>query len=337
MFNDDPVGMPLLLKIAKEKPELRFAELAQELGKDTEAWYANRHLARTEEPTLWAGTDKPRHLATPAAEENALASVKPAEAKEAATNAVRDGLQAEVAASKDLSAVWKEIKRVEARNYPEADAVILRRRLSYTLGSNPAIATEQEAFIQVLTPEGKHYGDFDISYSPPYEDLSFLDCEVLRIGWKARAIGPGRDSRHSRAVGWRLPMGAAEVLFPAGGKPRRGDACAVSNDMEDVSAAARFIGDSDRAGPGGGGSDGAGQSCPRRLRFILRWSRLRRLIPSSSKRPMARPIRGTFENLPAQEHEVLVSPGLRSRLLISTFPDWAAFAEWYGRIGQVDG
>jgi len=31
-----------------------------------------------------------------------------------------------------------------------------------------------------------------------------------------------------------------------------------------------------------------------------------------------------FENLPAQEHELLVSPGQRSRLLISTFPDWAA-------------
>ena len=42
-----------------------------------------------------------------------------------------------------------------------------------------------------------------------------------------------------------------------------------------------------------------------------------------------------FQNLPAQEHEVLVPPGARSRLLISTFPDWAAFAEWYGRIGQL--
>ena len=197
MFNDDPVGMPLLLRIAKEKPELRFADLAQELGKDTEAWYANRHLARTEEPTLWAGTDKPRPLATPAAEENAVAPAKPAEAKEAATNAVRDGLQAEVAASKDLSAVWKEIKRVEARNYPEADAVILRRRLSFTLGSNPAVAAEQEAFIQVLTPEGKHYGDFDISYSPPYEDLSFLDCEVLGSDGKLVRLDPDaiRDSR----------------------------------------------------------------------------------------------------------------------------------------------
>ena len=32
---------------------------------------------------------------------------------------------------------------------------------------------------------------------------------------------------------------------------------------------------------------------------------------------------------------MLVSPGQRSRLLISTFPDWAGFAEWYGRISKL--
>ena len=102
----------------------------------------------------------------------------------------------------DLPAAWKEIKRVEARKYPEADAVILRRRLSYTLGSNPAIATEQEEFIQVLTPEGKHYGDFDVSYSPPYEDITFLDCEVLRADGKLVRLDPDaiRDT-HEQSVG----------------------------------------------------------------------------------------------------------------------------------------
>ena len=52
MFSDDPVGMPLLLKIAKERPELPFDGLAEDLGRATEAWYKDRNLARTEEPTL---------------------------------------------------------------------------------------------------------------------------------------------------------------------------------------------------------------------------------------------------------------------------------------------
>jgi len=35
MFSDDPVGMPLLLKTAREKPELQFGELAEEVGRAT--------------------------------------------------------------------------------------------------------------------------------------------------------------------------------------------------------------------------------------------------------------------------------------------------------------
>ena len=42
------------------------------------------------------------------------------------------------------------------------DGVLLRRRLSYTIGSNPAIAADHEEFIQILTPEGKRFGDFRI-------------------------------------------------------------------------------------------------------------------------------------------------------------------------------
>ena len=71
MFADDPVGMPLLLKLAKEKPELPFQGLAEELGRATEAWYKDRNLARTEEPTLWVATDKARQLVVLAAEEEA--------------------------------------------------------------------------------------------------------------------------------------------------------------------------------------------------------------------------------------------------------------------------
>ena len=186
----------------RDKPQLPFTELADELGKATEDWYTERHLARTEEPTIWLNADKARQLAVPVAEDNALASVKPAEAKDTATNTVGSAESPAATTTNELTAVWKEIKRVEPRDYPDADAVILRRRLSYTLGSSPAIATEQEEFVQVLTPEGKRCGDFDISYSPPYEDIVFDDCEVLRADGKLVRLDPEaiRDS-HEQAVG----------------------------------------------------------------------------------------------------------------------------------------
>ena len=334
MFSDDPVGMPLLLKIAKEKQGLRFVELAEELGRATEAWYTDRHLARTEEPTLWEGPDKPRHLAAPSAEDNALASVKPAEPGESATNAAGATLPANVAASGDLSAAWKEIKRVEAGRYPEADAVILRRRLSYTLGNNPAIATEQEAFIQVLTAEGKHYGDFDINYSPPYEDITFLDCEVLRADGKLVRLDPDaiRDT-HEQSVGdyqrgqrkfFSLPgVSPGAVLhvryrttwktFPL---PQVSLEIPIGQDLAAVETAVQV-------------------SVAKETPFHFALEQVAAADPVVKQTTYGTTYSWSFDNLAAQEHEVLVSPGLRSRLLISTFSDWASFAEWYGRISKL--
>ncbi|HEY5913839.1 MAG TPA: transglutaminase domain-containing protein, partial [Verrucomicrobiae bacterium] len=42
-----------------------------------------------------------------------------------------------------------------------------------------------------------------------------------------------------------------------------------------------------------------------------------------------------LENIPAHRNEVLSAPGQNPRLLISTFTDWKAFAEWYGRISRL--
>ena len=158
MFTSDPVGMAVLLKLARDKPALSFEALSEEFGRATGAWYAERNLARTEEPTLWLETAQPRLLAA-ASETNSFASIRPRE-----TNAPPAGKPpAAETAGAELPAVWKAIKRVEPQKYPDADGVILRRRCSYTLASSPAVATEQEEFIQVLTPEGKRFGDFDVS------------------------------------------------------------------------------------------------------------------------------------------------------------------------------
>ena len=114
MFSDDPIGMPLLLKIAKEKPELPFPGLAEELGRATEAWYKERNLARTEEPTLWLATAKPRQLIVLAAEQGAGETMKPKDGNPGATNTVSAPEPAAAVVQGDLPAAWKEIKRVEA-------------------------------------------------------------------------------------------------------------------------------------------------------------------------------------------------------------------------------
>jgi hypothetical protein len=334
MFNDDPIGMPLLLKIAKEKPELPFLGLAEELGRATEAWYKERNLARTEEPTLWLATDKPRQMIVLAAEESSAQAMKPEDAKTGPTNTVSAPEPAAVVMPGDLPAAWKEIKRVEARKYPEADAVILRRRLSYTLGSSPAIATEQEAFVQVLTPEGKHHGDFDVSYSPPFEDITFQDCEVLRPDGKLVRLDPDaiRDARE-QAVGdyqkgqrkfFSLPgVAPGAVLhvryrtswktFPL---PHVSLEIPVGQDLATLDATVQV-------------------SVPKDSAFHFAADQIVAADPVIKQTTYGTTYSWHFENLPAQEREILVSPGQRSRLLISTFPDWAGFAEWYGRISKL--
>jgi hypothetical protein len=334
MFADDPVGMPLLLKLAKEKPELPFQGLAEELGRATEAWYKDRNLARTEEPTLWVATDKPRQLIVLAAEEEAGEGKAESRKQKAESRELRAQSPVSGETAGDLPEAWKEIKRVEARRYPEADGVILRRRVSYTLGSSPAIATEQEEFVQVLTPEGKHYGDFDVSYSPPFEDITFQDCEVLRPDGKLVRLDPDaiRDA-HEQAVGdyqkgqrkfFSLPgVGPGAVLhvryrttwktFPL---PQVSLEIPIGQELATLDATVQV-------------------SLPKDMAFHFAPDGVATADPTLKQTTYGTTYSWHFENLPAQEREILVSPGQRSRLLISTFPDWAGFEEWYGRISKL--
>ena len=334
MFADDPVGMPLLLKLAKEQSELPFPRLAEEWSRATEGWYKDRNLARTEEPTFWAGTDTPRQLIAVAAEAEAAAAVKPEASPAGATNTAGAAEPAAAPVPGDLPAAWKGIKRVEARKYPDVDAVILRRRLSYTLGSSPAIATEQEQFVQVLTPEGKRYGDFDVSYSPPHEDITFLDCEVLRPDGKLVRLDPDaiRDGRE-QAVGdyqraqrkfFSLPgVAPGAVLhvryrttwksFPL---PHVSLEIPIGQDLATLDATVQV-------------------SVPKDTAFHFALEELAAADPALKQTTYGTAYSWHFENLPAQQREILVSPGQRSRLLVSTFPDWAGFEEWYARISRL--
>ena len=94
---------------------------------------------------------------------------------------------------------WSDIKPVDASKFSD-DAVILRRSIQYVLGDEPAISQESDEYIQILTANGKQYGDFDIAYSPPDETVTFLDCEVKQPDGKIDRLDPDeiRDAESAR-------------------------------------------------------------------------------------------------------------------------------------------
>ena len=330
MFTSDPVGMSLLLKLARDKPGLSFEGLGEEFGRMTAQWYASRNLARTEEPTLWHGTERPRLLAA-GAETNSLASIPPAEEDKAAAKKPSEPQTVKA----NLPAAWKEITRVEAQKYPDADAVVLRRRCSYTLGSDPAVASEQDEYVQILTVEGKRFGDFDVTYSPPHEDISFLDCEVLRADGQLVRLDPEaiRDGRE-QSVGdynpgqrkfFSLPgVGPGAIVhvryrtewksFPL---PHVSLTIPVDRELPAIEASVEV-------------------SVPKASAFHFALDHVSAADPMIKQTEYGTTYRWRFENLPAHEQELLVAPRLSaSGVQISTFPDWDAFADWYGRISKL--
>ena len=331
MFTSDPIGMSLLLKVARDKPHLSFDAAGTQLGSLTADWYRTRQLARTEEPTLWRGSEKPELLAA-GSETNSLASVEPGDAGDASQ---KKEIAAEVL-STNLPAAWKEIKRVEPQHYPDADGVVLRRqRCSYTLGSNPAVSSEQDEYIQILTPEGKRLGDFDISYSPPAEEINFLDCEVLRPDGKLSSLDPdairsGRnESLGDYNTGQRkffslpgvVPGAILHVRYRTEWKtfpmPHVSLEIPLSQELPAVETTVEA-------------------SVPKNTPFHFALDGVAAADPVIKQTEYGTTYRWHFENLPARAEEILSAPQLRPPgVLISTFPDWAAFAEWYGRISKL--
>jgi hypothetical protein len=342
-FSSDPVGMGLLLKLARAEPGLSFQALGEQLGRATAAWYNERNLARTEEPTLWLGTDKPRLLA-PAADKDSIAEAGSEAAKAAAAQAkASDPSKPKPSAAErapggqaatNLPAMWKGLKRVAAQDYPEADGVILRQRLSYTLASSPAIATEQEEFIQILTPEGKRFGDFDVSYSPPFEDLSFLDCEVLGPDGKLLRLDPDaiRESRESSVGDYQaghrkffslpgvVPGAVLHVRYRTQWQkfplPQISLHIPMGHELPVAEASIEV-------------------SVPKASAFHFAFEPAAAPDPVIKQAAYGTTYSWHLENLPAEAREVLAPPNQQARLLVSTFADWAAFAEWYARISKL--
>jgi transglutaminase-like putative cysteine protease len=324
MFNSDPISIQLLVKILRADPRLAMGKLSEKLGQASAAWYSERNLAATEEPTLWLDQDKPRLLA--GSGRNPLVPDKPSENKSAPDIPKQPPAE--------LPAVWKEIKREEASKYPGEDALVLKRRVRCTLGSSPAISTEQEEFIQVFTLEGKRFGDFDISYTPPYEDIHFLECEVLRPDGTIARLDPDAiqeerqdsiaDYQSGRRKFFSLPgVVPGSILhvrhrsewqtFPL---PHTSMEIPIGRGLAALSVAIEI-------------------TVPKDSAFHFGLEKIDTVDPTIKQGGYGTTYSWKFENVPTPVQEPLSPPRQHPRLLLSTFPGWTEFASWYGRICKL--
>jgi hypothetical protein len=348
IFNSDPVEMSLMQKIAHESPTISFEAFVESLGRAIAAWYKERNLARTEEPTLWLENQRPGLLAA-SSEQGALASIAPQtpnssiETTNETPKSITNNAVTDVSAA-DLPATWKELKRVDPRDYPEADAIMLRRRISYTLAVSPAVVAEHDEFIQILTTEGKRFGDFDISYAPPFEDITFSDCEVLSPQGKLARLDPDAireandeslgDYQAGRRKFFSLPGVVPGAIlhvhyhnewkkFPL---PHISLEISVSGELPALESALQVTVPKDEpfhfalenvSGP-----------------LAVRGSSINP-DPTIKQTSYGASYTWQFTNLVGESREILAPPRQGIALLLSTFPDWADFAEWYARISKL--
>jgi hypothetical protein len=337
-FTSDPIGMGVLLKIVRANPAIAFQEALVKAGKGIADWYSSRNLARTEEPTFWDVDAKPQLLAAaPKGElpaEKNFSETPPAESTAEGKNSEAIKQDGRELARNELPAEWKDIKAVKRDEYPNTDGVVLRRSLHCVVGSNPAIATELNEYIQILSAEGKALGDFDVSYAPPQEELEFLDCEVLRPDGKIVRLDPDDigqsqqsavgDYQAERRKFFSLPEiipGAVLHVrhrtqwreFPL---PRVAMALPISDELPALDSTIQV-------------------SIPNDTPFHFLFEELSAPDPAIARTSYTTSYTWHFEKQAGHRREVLESPHDGARLLFSVFPGWKAFGEWYGRITRL--
>ena len=330
-FTSDPIGMGVLPRVAKAGSERNFAEVSADFATATVAWYRERNLARTEEPTLWAEKANPQLLARELAEETGTPSKPEVKAEPRPAEAVPTGTNPPAA---PLPAAWAQIHRVEPRRYPNADGVVLGRRISHTFGSTPAVVVEHDEFIQVLTAEGKRLADFDFAYAPPFEDMTFLDCEVLAPNGKLTRLDPEAvremksesvgDYQAGRRKFFSLPGVAPGAVLHVHYRTQWKDFPLPHVSMEvplgrELPVVATTI----------------EVSLPKTSAFHFALEGATGSDPELRQTGYGTTYVWHFENLAAGEQELLAPPHAQPRLLLSTFPDWRAFAEWYSRLSRL--
>ena len=352
IFNSDPVEMSLILKSLREAPAISFESFANKLGRATADWYKERNLARTEEPTLWLPNQKPQLLAALSEEgaQGTLASVdKSANSSVNATSEIPKVITSSNVTTDipvtDLPATWKEVQRADPQNHPDADAIILRKTISYTLAASPAVVAEHDQFIQILTAEGKRYGDFDISYTPPFEDINFSECEILSPEGKLARLNPDAireandqsigDYQARRRKFFSLPGVVPGAIlhvhfrnewkkFPL---PHVSLEIPVTAELTTLDSTLQVT--VPKGEPFHFALENVADAAARGAPIIP--------DPAIKQTSYGATYCWQFTNLRGESREILAPPQQGISLLVSTFPDWADFAQWYARISQLTG
>jgi hypothetical protein len=313
-YGDDPIGIELVLDALRDHPGADAETIARALGPATVSWYERRRLARTEEPTLWQGTSEPIRLAAEPGAATAARSREP-------------GAPAAVPAS----SAWEAIAPVEPAHYPDAPAVVLSRTVVHTIGAKPALETVVEEFVQILTKEGERYAELDVAWSPANETLHVLDLErrgrdgsIERLDSNVLA-GPPRPG-----AGEELPMMHHAEALP-GAEPGVIYRVRYKSEWASFPMPHVYL-EVPLAGPLPIAALSVEVRAARDGAFHHGFRHHERTAPETSDGAYGRSYRWRFAGIDAVVPESLANPSGTPALLVSTFPDWAAFSAWYRRL-----
>lgn len=307
-FSSDPIAMRAV--VAALSPALEFEELGRRVGQFVYSYYEERHLAQNEEPALWLEAGVVRKVAL---SDTRIPNAVPIKQK---------GLPA-----------WTQMQRVSAIDYPEEDGVILSRRVTCVLGDSVALSEEYDEVFQILKPEGKRLGDFDVSYSPPGESLVFDACEVMapdgtihRLESEAiREVLPTADAesgivRKIFSLPEVVPGALLHVRYRRSWKnfpmPQVSLEIPLQTTLPIVSTALEVRVASKAA-------------------FHFGWRGIEGPDPTVESQEYSQIYRWNLNGTAAYSPEPLVSAAGQPALMVSTWPDWAAFVAWYRRLTKL--
>ncbi len=314
IFSEDPISFGLFLDLLKNSSDLSV--LGPQLGAATDHWYTSRSLARTEEPALWNNGQPPQKL---------VGSV-------AIANPVPGATPTSTAASPapEIDSAWKSIQTVDARDYPKSDAVFLSRHVSFLVDDSEQITEEDDTFLQILTKEGKRFGDFELPFSSE-EDLTVSACEVRRADGQIEQLDPDdiHEATGQAPEGYSAP--SQKIFSLPHAEPgsilhvrvqRTQKHLELPHMFEEIPLNAEIPIVALKVEI----------SVPEKSAFHFKFIQQVPSDPVISKTNYGSTYLWQFQNIPAAPREPLSPGGDDPVLAVSTFPDWATFADWYRRL-----
>lgn len=325
VYNSDPLLMRQASRVLRENPNLSFEDFAKDAAKKVDTLYKENGVARTEDPIFWNGKEPPAYLISKD-QGNAFVEAKPEAPRAKPVEA-----KTETAISNESKEIWETIQSVDPKRYPEDDAIFLSRSIKYVLGGNPAIQTELDQFIQILTPEGADQGDITLSYAPPGEILEILDCEVRKPDGTIIRLPSSRisDAPSEQEPGY-ISTQKKSFSFPeivAGSILR----LHYRRSWKNFPLPHLFV-EANLGMPIPAIKTDVEIKVSKSMVFNSILQGIPEVKPEIETSAYGKRYKWRFDNLPAQATEILSPPESGAKLQASTFPDWDSFAGWYERL-----